>query len=490
MVVGGGVAGLAVAIRLQVAGYQVDIFEANTYSGGKLSELAAAGYRFDAGPSLLTMPQLVDDLFRIAGKPAGRFAYRKLDEVCRYFFADGTRFTMPGDHGGQVDALSQNLDEEPGAIEKYLNRSALKYNTIGRLFLERSLRKPSTFLNRQALKAYLKITKLGLTETLHACNRKAFRNPKTVQLFDRYATYNGSNPYQTPAVMSLIPHLELGMGAIFPVGGMVQIVRSLEDLARSLGVVFHLGKPVTGILLNQKGEARAIEFGGKVVEGAIVISAVDVSLTYSKLLRRPDLGLRYARLPKSTSAIIFYWGIRKSFPVLGLHNLFFSADYKKEFDALFQDKVLPNDPSIYLNISAKENATDAPPGCENWFVMVNAPANEGQPWHEWIPGLRQKLLTRLSLELGQPIEPLIETEMMLDPRLLESRTGAVGGALYGTNSNSRFAAFIRHANVCNAIPHLYFCGGTVHPGGGIPLALQSAAIAARYVAEREAPPGF
>ena len=483
IIIGAGVAGLALSVRLILQGYDVEIFESNAYTGGKLSEFQLGGYRFDAGPSLFTMPHLVEELFWIAGKKSEEFLFTKLEEVCRYFFSDGVRFTAPADKEKLVDEIHFHLGEDKMVVEKYLERGKFKYETIGKLFLEQCLRKPSTFLKKQALKAYLKINTLGLTSSLHSYNEATFKNPKTVQLFNRYATYNGSDPYQTPAIMSMIPHLEFGIGAYFPKNGMIQISQSIAQLAESLGVVFHLNARVSGIK-TENGKAIGIESNGQFLKADVVISAIDVSQTYSKLLGMQGLGEKYLNLPKSSSAIIWYWGIKRKTEQTGLHNVFFSKDYKAEFESLFQKKEMPEEPTIYLNISSKERPEDAPEFGENWFVMVNAPANEGQDWDKWIPENRKKVIARLSQELGFDVESEIEVETILEPRTLESRTGAVGGALYGSNSNSRFAAFLRHANFSSEIRNLFFCGGTVHPGGGIPLALQSASIAADYVKSR------
>lgn len=483
VVLGAGVAGLAASIRLAALGYRVLVLEINGFCGGKLSEIRQEGYRFDAGPSLFTLPHLVEELFWIAGKKSDGFSYKKLDEVCRYFFPDGTRFTLPADEEDRIRVMQESLGENPDTLRRYMEISRFRYETIGRLFLERCLRRPGTFFNRLALKAYLNLHRLGLFGNLASWNRRMFRNPLTQQLFNRYATYNGSDPYQTPAVMGMIPHLEFGIGAFFPGGGMVRITESLEALARALGVE-----------IRTNAAASRIQAAGSRVEGVycgevfypcdLLISALDVSLTYTLLPGKKEAAARYARLPKSTSAIIWYWGVRRESPETGLHNLFFSNDYPAEFRALFHEKTMPADPSIYLNISSKENPADAPPGCENWFVMVNAPANEGQDWEKLITETKKKVLNRLSRELGFNVENSIETETNLNPRSLETRTGAMGGALYGSNSNHPFAAFLRHANYSSAYSNLFFCGGTVHPGGGIPLALQSAKLAVSYVEER------
>jgi phytoene desaturase len=482
LVLGAGVSGLAVAIRLAAQGFAVKVFESNDFPGGKLSEIRLGDYRFDAGPSLFTMPHLVEELFWLSGKKASGFPFRKLDEVCRYFFPDGMQFTASADRENLIRTLTETLGEKEETIRDYLDRGQWKYESIGKIFLEKCLRQPSTFFNKKALRAYAGLPKLGLTQSLHRYHSGLFSNPKTVQLFNRYATYNGSDPYQTPAVMSMIPHLEFGIGAFFPEKGMYQIATALFRLASEKGVEFRFSSPVEKLELSG-GKIRGLISKGEFFAGDVVVSAIDVSQTYSKLLNMSKEGNHYVDLPKSTSAIIWYWGIRRKTSQTGLHNIFFSADYQAEFDSLFKKKDMPEDPTIYLNISSKERPEDAPSYGENWFVMVNAPANEGQNWELLEKETRKKVLSRLSKELHFDVEPEIEAETQLDPPGLEARTGAIGGALYGSNSNDRFAAFLRHANFSRQIPNLFFCGGTVHPGGGIPLALQSAAIASEYVSK-------
>jgi phytoene dehydrogenase-like protein len=240
--------------------------------------------------------------------------------------------------------------------------------------------------------------------------------------------------------MGMIPHLEYGIGAFFPKGGMIRITESLQELALELGVEIRTGVAVESIQTSGK-KAIGIKTDRGVFDCDVLVSAVDVSLTYNRLLGKKSRAEKYSRLPKSTSAIIWYWGIGRQTPQTGLHNIFFSSDYPKEFHQLFGVKTMPDEPSIYLNISSKENPADAPEGKENWFVMVNAPANEGQDWDNLLAESRKFVLQKLSTELGFAVEDFIEAETVLDPRSLESRTGGVGGALYGNNSNHPFAAF-------------------------------------------------
>ena len=479
VIIGAGIGGIATAIRLALRGDQVTVIEANTYPGGKLSSWSAKGYRFDAGPSLFTLPERVDELFAMAGKnPKDYFQYLQLPEVCRYFWEDGTRFTVPADPTEFAREAERILHEPAAHTEAYLKDSAFKYEVLSGLFLEDSLHKISTWLSRKAFKGYLNMPKMGIFGTMDQANRKQFQQPKMVQLFNRYATYNGSDPYQTPATLTIIPHLEYNMGAYFPIQGMYGITQSLVSLASELGVEFRMEEKVTEIWVENK---QAV--GVKTAKNPLgerydrVISNMDVTPTFRKLMPREKHPDRILNQPKSGSGLIFYWGIKKTFSELGLHNIFFSDDYKSEFEHQFQRKTIYADPTIYLNITSKYKPDDAPEGCENWFILLNAPANEGQDWDALIAETRKNILAKFQRILGVDIEPLIETEDVLDPRTIESRTSSAQGALYGNSSNNRFAAFLRHANFSSSIQNLYFVGGSVHPGGGIPLALSSARIA-------------
>ena len=221
----------------------------------------------------------------------------------------------------------------------------------------------------------------------------------------------------------------------------------------------------------------------KFVAAEIVISNADVYFTYKKLLSDyPKLApKRILKQERSSSALIFYWGIKKVFPQLDLHNIFFSGDYQKEFEHIWQEKNISSDPTVYLNISSKFEKKDAPEGCENWFTMINVPANQGQNWDELIAEARKNIIKKLSKALGEDISKLIVCESILDPRSIESKTSSYQGSLYGTSSNSQFAAFLRHSNKSSKVKNLFFCGGSVHPGGGIPLALLSAKIVSDWV---------
>lgn len=478
---GSGIAGIAASIRLALKGYQVEVFEANAFPGGKLSEIEIEGYRFDAGPSLFTLPDQVEELFRMAGQaPAEHFDYLKLDVACHYFWEDGLRIKAWADIDRFAEEVQTKLGEPASHIREALTRSAFIYDHLAPLFMHRSLHKLGTWTNPQALKSYLKMGKLGIFSTMNRANERQFSHPKLVQLFNRYATYNGSNPYETPATLNIIPHLEFNIGAFFPKKGMHDITMSLYKLAKSLGVNYRFNSPVKEIVV-EHGKAIGLKTQGEAFRADLIVNNMDMVNAYKTILKKQKQPKLLLAQPKSSSALIFYWGIKRNFPELDLHNILFSEDYKTEFEHIFKKGTIYEDPTVYINITSTYKSDDAPSGCMNWFTMINVPNNQGQNWDELIGEVRKNIISKINRILKTDLEPLIEVEQILDPRTIESKTSSAQGALYGNSSNNKFAAFLRHANFSSDIKNLYFCGGSVHPGGGIPLSLLSAKIMAEMI---------
>lgn len=480
-IIGAGIAGIATAIRLAAKGYEVDVFEANPYFGGKLSEIRLGAYRFDAGPSLFTMPHFVEDLFQVAQKDIRNyFSYKKLETVCKYFYEDGTCIEAFANKQLFAKEVEAKTGEKAARILQYLQKSAKKYEITANLFLERSLHKVSTWLSKEAMRGYANLHQLGIFETMHQANKNFFRDERLVQLFNRFATYNGSDPYQTPATLTIIPHLEHNIGAFFPKGGMYAITKSLVQLAKDLGVRFHLSSKVEKIVVEGK-KIKGLQLQNTFLPFDVVVSNMDIVATYKNLLPEAQHPEKLLKQPKSSSALIFYWGIRRAFPNLDVHNIFFSQNYQAEFEHIFKHQTIYHDPTVYVNIGSKGEPNDAPTGCETWFVMINTPNNVGQDWDTLIAQARKNILQKLSRLLKIEIEPLIEVEGMLDARSIEAKTFSSQGALYGNSSNNRYAAFLRHANFSKQFDNLFFVGGSVHPGGGIPLCLSSAAITSSII---------
>ncbi|MFT3704235.1 MAG: phytoene desaturase family protein [Agriterribacter sp.] len=481
IVVGSGVAGMAVAIRLAVKGYAVTVYEKNSYPGGKLSLIEKDGYRFDAGPSLFTDPQELEALFALANEPINAYInYKKIDCTCKYFFSNGKIIHTWSDRDKLVAEFLEKAGEPEHTIAQYLDQSEKLYDNIGNIFLNNPLQKKETWIRRSILKALTNVRPYLLINTMNEYHEAKFKTGEAIQIFNRFATYNGSNPYSAPAMMSIIPHIELNGGAYYPTGGMISITNALYQLALKKGVRFSFNTYVQKINI-EEGIVKGITTAGETIPADVVVSNADVYFTYKYLLGNETQVMNLERKEKSSSAIVFYWGIKKQFPQLQLHNIFFSGDYKAEFKCLFNEHTIYRDPTIYINVTSKMETGHAPEGKENWFVMINAPANYQQNWEELVRFTRKQVLKKLRAVLKDDIEPHIETETILDPPALEKNTGAWSGSLYGPSSNSRRAAFARHPNFSNKIQGLYFCGGTVHPGGGIPLCLKSAKIVGEMV---------
>ena len=475
-IIGSGIAGLAVAIRLSKKGYQVTIFEKNNYLGGKLSELKLGSFRFDKGPSLLTMPHLIDELSE--GDPnLTLMPYTKLNTLTHYFFEDGTKIKATSTLNEFAKEISEKLNENETVVLNHLKKSAFYYKITSDLFLTQSLSKIKNFLNLKTLKGILCIPKLNLFRTMHYQNAITFKNKKTVQIFDRYATYNGSNPYKAPALLNIIPHLEFGFGAYLPKNGMHQITKHLQQLALSLGVEIKLNAPVEKINL-QNNKVVGLTSNGVSYECDSVLSDIDIHSVYEHLLPKKFKPKKLLSQEKSSSAYVFYFGINKEFNELDVHNILFSENYKEEFDCLFNEQKPYHDPTIYINITSKLCKLDAPSNCENWFVMINAPHNTSKEPITYGSELRKQVLAKINRMLKTNLESYIIEEAVLDPYEIEMQTSSVGGSLYGNASNNKFSAFLRHANFSSSIKGLFFLGGSVHPGGGIPLCLLSAKIVA------------
>lgn len=480
VVIGAGIGGMATAIRLACQGFQVEVFEASDHIGGKLHVNEHNGFRFDLGPSLFTLPHLIEELFELAGVPVGEhFEYSKLPSVAHYFWDDGTRLVASADQDLWAEEIAEKLGESIKNVKRYLRRAAWTYNNTREVFLENSLHRlpfgKFSFWRSLALLPFMPI--FG---TLNQRNRKFFKNNKTIQLMNRYATYNGSNPYRTPAMMSMIPHLEHGIGAFMPKGGMHSITKALGELMSHCGVRVHLNARVEEILL-EKDETVGLKVNGQVVSSSIVVSNVDAFFTYHRLMQGIPFPEKVLNQERSSSAIIFYWGINRKFPELDVHNLFFSNDYEREFEGLFDSYKLAEDLTVYVNITSKVVKEDAPEGKENWFVMVNAPRHLDSSQGDDVGLARERILKKLKSCLGIDVAPLIECEEVLTPAMIEERTGSYAGSLYGTASNNVFSSFLRHPNFHSKFKGLYFVGGSVHPGGGIPLCLNSARIAVKCI---------
>jgi phytoene desaturase len=486
-VVGAGLGGLSAAIRLAHAGYAVDLYDRQSMVGGKAGTKRSRGFRFDTGPSLLTMPPVFRQLFGEVGrKLEDHLEFIPLSPICHYFYPDETVLYSYGDIERFGQEITAKTLDDTEALARYLDYSRRIYDNTAQLFLWSSLHELSSYIKVFSLRSLLNLGAIDAFRSMDAANRSFFKDPRMVQLFDRYATYNGSSPYRVPATLNIIPYVEYGLGAYAVGGGIYAIPAALGRLAESLGVKMVLDTRVEKIL-HRNRRIRGIRVQGEKLAYDVVVSNADVLRTYEDLLEDPGarLARRYRALEPSSSGLVFLWGLKESNPELGVNNIFFSGDYPGEFRELFVERVCPADPTVYVNITSKVTPQDAPKNGENWFVLINAPCNMGQDWSAEVAASRERILSRLERALGRSVKGAIVTEEVMSPPDIERNTGSRLGSLYGISSNTSMAAFLRHPNRSRRYRGLYFCGGSVHPGGGMPLAVLSGKIASDLIRRHE-----
>ncbi len=477
VVIGAGIGGLSSAAILSFAGFDVTIIEQNDQIGGKANLLRKEGFTFDMGPSLLTLPEWIDDVFIFCSKnPRDYYNYQKLSTITRYFFSDEKYLDVKEDLKDTAEEFSKEGLSKYHFLE-YMRKWDDLYSISTSTFLDNNMGLNKAFL-RGALKWIKKSSISDLYTSMSTYNKNHISNEKVELILNRFATYTGSSPFKTPAFMNQLGVVEMIKGAYFPDQGIYSIPLALNKLCLEMGVKFKLDCKVEGVS-HQKKEFF-IETNYESIRSSILISNVDF-FTTQKLLGRK---IKVKNQNLSTSCLVFYWGIMKEFPSLLLHNIIFTQDYKKEFEEIFNKKVI-SDPTIYINISSKMDKSHAPAGCENWFVMINLPPDVAAINDDMIKKLRNVVVKKISAFLKTNIELLISTEETLTPLDLQKITGSYNGALYGENQNSFAAILNRKKNRDKKLKKLYYVGGTVRPGGGIPLAAKSGFNTAKLIIENE-----
>ena len=481
-VIGAGIGGLSAAIRLAVAGESVIVLEKEPDTGGKMSQVEQDGFRWDTGPSVITMRDVLEELFACAGRKLEDYLdLVRVDPVTRYFWRDGTVLDARAD---VADMARQIGRIEPRDVEGYLEflaYAARLYRLTGPAFIygpPPGLHTIGSVSPREALR-------IDPWSTMDRAIRRHVRSPHLRQFLGRFATYVGASPFLTPATLNVIAHVEMTGGVWYPRGGIYAIAAALTRLAEELGVEVRRNTPVERILI-QGGRASGVELAdGTQVPSRAVVANTDVTATYTKLL--PGNGAlaerrqRLTRAPVSCSGFVMLLGIDGKHDELCHHNIFFSGDYRREFDEIFDSGRPPSEPTVYVAVTAKNDPDHAPAGCENWFVLVNAPAlDERWNWKARGEAYAEVVLDTLAGH-GLDVRERIRTRMILTPEDLQQRTGAWRGALYGTSSNRMLDAFRRPHNRCPDIAGLYFAGGTAHPGGGVPMVTLSGKQAAQML---------
>lgn len=480
IIVGGGPGGLSAAIYLAAAGRAVTLLEQNAQVGGKMSEIRQDGYRWDTGPTVITLRHVFDDLFQSAGTRTQDYLdWVSVDPLTRYHYPDGQVLDI---NVGLAETLAQieRLDaRDVDGYLRFLAYAAEMYRITAPTML---LGDPPTLRGTLSLplRDVLRVDLRAMDTAIHA----HVRTPYLRRLFDRFATYLGASPYQARAYLNVIAHVELTAGLYYPRGGTHGIALAYRRLAEALGVEVRTSACVRRIL-TEHDRAVGVELaGGEIERAQTVIANIDPTTVYSALLPEMQDSPRLRRWqsrPFACSGFVLYLGLDKTFSQLAHHNIFFSPDYRAEFEAMFRRGIPSAQPTVYVAITAKSDPNHAPAGGENWFVMANTPPIDPHwDWTREAAGYRECVLDRLAA-YGLDVRGHIVAERQWTPLDIQEQTGAWRGSLYGHSFNHPLASFVRPHPCCPDVKGLYFTGGATHPGGGVPLAILSGKTTARLV---------
>ncbi len=485
-VIGAGLAGLAAACTLAARGHKVVLFEKNDWLGGKAAVFEKDGYRFDMGPTILTVPRVLDRIFTEAGrKMSDELDLRRLDPQWRCFFEDGSVLNLQQDMAAMKATLAKYAPGTEGGYEDFIGLSEKLHEVSEKFFFWRSVEDvfdTLDFKKGMDLATLKDVMSLRMGTTVAGQIRKRVKDKRVAQMLDHFVQYVGSSPYGSPAVLCSIAHMQTNDGVWYPMGGTRAVPVALEKLARELGVTI---RPSTGIarILSEGGRVSAVETdGGEVVPVSSVISNMDAVRTYRELVGgKPaqSFAKRWKREP-ACSGVVLYLGLDRAYEHLAHHDFIFSEDPEVEFDWIYNKGEPAPDPTCYVAAPSRTEPAVAPPGGEALYVLVHTPYL--RPHHDWtkmLPAYRQVILDKLKRTAGMPdLESRIRVERILTPQDIHDRYSVLDGAIYGLASHGRMFGAFKPGNRSRDLPGLYLAGGAAHPGPGMPMVLMSGWIAA------------
>ena len=504
VVIGGGVGGLATAIRLLAAGYSVTVLERAQTPGGKMRQVEVGGLPFDGGPSVLTLPWVLDELCQVAGvRRSDVIELAPLDPLCRHFFADGTQLDLynddPPDGRRSTDASWARSSEEirkvigAKAAEEYgrFRRHAAKiYSAVERPFLQSPIpSNPLGLVFHNRISDVMGLWKIDARRTLWQALCSFFSDERLRILFARYATYSGADPFLAPGTLAVIPHVEQGFGVFAVKGGMYRVATALAELVLRLGGCIRYGADVERLILDDKGkQVTAVQVAGERMFADVFVANCDVPQLTLRMLDGTKVGAQlsrlYDKLPPSLSAVL-HLAVADQAAQLPLchHNVFFTRDYRQEFVELLDAP--PTDPTVYL--CNPDFAQDR----QRWFFLTNSPAlpRDGEPSKQspWTAPLvqtcRQRVVEKLARH-GISYDQHVRAEGSVTPQDFARLFPASRGAIYGAAASSKIAAFRRPPNEVKGLANLFCVGGSTHPGAGVPMVMLSAQIVAGLCQKR------
>jgi len=489
VVIGAGFGGLAAAIRLRALGHSVTIVEKRDKPGGRAYVFEQDGFTFDAGPTILTAPWLIDDLFSLCGRKAADYVQLvPLDPYYNVRFEDGSVFRYNGD----MQALEAEVRRfSPGDVAGFRRFSASTeqifdagFGLIDTPFLKVS----------DMLRVVPDLVRLKSHKSVASYVKQYIRDDRLRQVFSFHPLLIGGNPFTSTSIYALIHHLEKKWGVWFAMGGTGALVQALANLFTEIGGELRLNREAREIVIDETTRrASGVRLGdGSVVPAEIVVSNGDVASTYMRLVpsrfRRVNTDARYRRKRYSMSLFVSYFGTNRQYPHLAHHEILMGPRYEGLLHDIFERKVLSEDFSLYLHRPSATDPSLAPPGCDCWYVLSPVPHLGGDvDWSTMAVTYRDRIFRYLEERYMPGLRQHIVTERHVDPRYFRDDLNSHLGSAFSVEPTLLQSAWMRPHNVSEDVPNLYFAGAGTHPGAGVPGVLSSGKIVADLIGPARGP---
>ncbi|HEY0753601.1 MAG TPA: phytoene desaturase [Ktedonobacteraceae bacterium] len=483
IVIGAGFGGLATALRLQATGCQVTLVEARAKPGGRAYQLKSEGFTFDMGPTLITAPHLLEDLWRLAGREMRTdLELLELSPFYRICFHDGQTF----DYWGKAEQDEAEISRfEPRDVAGYRAFLAETKHIYERAFVDLA---GQPFLSLGSmLQVAPELLRVGAQKSVYSFASRYFRNPYLRMVFSFHPLFIGGNPFRASAIYSIVPYLERLGGVHFARGGMYTLVEALEKLFLALGGEVYYGTPVEEILLKARQVTGVRLADQTILSARYIVANSDVAHTYlhllpeqgsRRLLTRPLKSYHY-----SMSCFLLYLGLKRQYPQMRHHTIIMPQQYRRLIAEIFDGQGLPEDLALYLHMPTRTDPTLAPPGGESLYILVPVPnLAHGINWEQQAPALRDRIVSFLEKEAGLTgLAESIVVEHQFTPLDFASELRSHLGAAFSIEPTLTQSAYFRPHNRSESLGGLYFVGAGTHPGAGIPGVLLSAELTSRLV---------
>ena len=482
VVIGAGLGGLAAAIRLGARGYRVSVVEKLDAAGGRASVFRQDGFTFDAGPTILTAPFLLEELWRLCGRTmADDVTLKPVSPFYRIRFDDGSSFDYTGDAAGMRQEVARFSPDDVGGYEQFMRLS----ETTCRIGFEELGDVPFGSF-RDMVRVTPDLIRLGGYRSVHALVSKFIKDPRLRIVFSFHPLLIGGNPFTASAIYTLIPYLERRWGVHFAMGGTGQVVRGLVRLIEGQGGIIRPNAEVDQIMVTE-GHARGVRLAsGEIIPADIVVSNADSAWTYRKLLppetRRRWTDRKLQRARYSMGLFLWYFGTDRRYEDVAHHTIVLGPRYRGLLRDIFQRKLLAEDFSLYLHRPTATDCSLAPDGCDGFYVLSPVPnLGGGTDWRTAAEPYRQAIAARLSATVLPDLERHVVTSRVMTPLDFRDRLCAWQGAAFGLEPVLTQSAWFRPHNRSEDIAGLYLVGAGTHPGAGVPGVLSSAKVLDRVV---------